>query len=147
MSFLVGGCMSSGTLGGFDNRTFSTSKSMLNKALDTFYFRYPKYKIPDKWQDRDNWAQRGYGFLESRIFYFNEHPEEMYYVSFIGDSTMLADPDKISIAIRAVYKGGKNWMMESEFDKQETERIETRFDKEIINRLESYTQVKAQREH
>ncbi|GGH20492.1 hypothetical protein FAZ19_09810 [Sphingobacterium alkalisoli] len=140
-------CISGGTLGGFDKRTFPTSKRALNNAIDIFYLRYPEYKMPDKWQDRDNWAERGYGFLEARIFYFNENPEEMYYVSFMGDSTMLADSEKISIAIRAVYNGGTGWILENDLYKQERERIETRFDKEIIHRLESYTQVKARREN
>lgn len=144
--FLVSGCISGGTLGGFDLRTFPISKSVLNQAIDTLNIRNPEYKLPDKWQERDNWSQRGYGFLESNIFYLKGVPEEMYYVTFIGDSTMLADPKKVSIAIRAVYNGGDSWLLESDLDKQERERIETRFDKEIISKLESYTQVKAKRE-
>lgn len=145
--FLLWGCIEGGTLGGFDKRIFSTSKNKLNKAIDTLYLNHSEYKIPDKWSDRDNWSERGYGFLESRIFYFKAHPEEMYYVSFIGDSATLADSKEISIAIRAIYNGGKNWKPKNDLDKHERERIEVRFDKEIIYRLESYTKVKAQREH
>lgn len=143
--FLVSGCMSGGTMGGFDIRTFPISKSVLNQAIDTLNLRNPEYKLPDKWKERDNWSRRGYGFLESNIFYLKGDPEEMYYVTFIGDSTMLADPKKISIAVRAVYNGGKRWLLENDLDKQEKERIEVRFDKEIISKLENYAKVKAKR--
>ncbi len=38
-----------------------------------------------KWKKYDFWDKygTGYGFLETRMFYFKNPPEEMYYVSFI----------------------------------------------------------------
>lgn len=145
--FLLSSCdIGAGSLGSFDSRIFPTSKKQLEIGLNKLYKDYPEYNIPDKWKDFDSWSQNGYDFLESRIFYLKNHPEEMYYVSFIGDSVMLADPKQVIIAIRAVNKGDHKWFLEKDFDKQERERIEARFDKEIISKLEAYTQIKAKRD-
>ncbi|WP_026898917.1 hypothetical protein [Daejeonella oryzae] len=135
-----------GSLGGFDDRIFPTSKKKLEVALDQLYLDHPQYIIPDKWKDFDSWSRNGYDFLESRIFYLREHPEEMYYVSFVGDSAMLANPKQVVIAIRAVNKGDYKWYLEEDCDKKERERIESRFDQEIISKLEGYTQCKAKRD-
>jgi hypothetical protein len=139
-------CNCDGSLGGFDNRIFPTSKKQLEVALHKIYLDHPEYKIPQKWKEFDNWSQRGFDFLESRIFYIKDHPEEMYYISFVGDSTMLADPKQVIIAIRAVHQDSvDSWKLEEDFENNERERIERRFDREIISKLEGYTQTKAKR--
>lgn len=144
-SVLFSGCdISSGTLGGFNVHTFPTSKSKLNNAIDTLYSKHSEYKIPEKWWEKDDWNERGYGFLESKIFYFKEYPEEMYYVSFIGDSAMLEKSTQASIALRAVYHRERDrWLLSEDVDINERARIEARFDKEIIKRLENYTYGRA----
>src|SRR5258708_33537125 len=87
---------SCGTLGGIgDTINFPTSKKKLEIAMDSLYIIHPEYKIPREWETYNSWHQRGYDFLESRIFYFKSFPEEMYYMTFIGDSVMLADTTKI----------------------------------------------------
>jgi len=97
---LVNGC---GTLGGWDNCAFPISFSKLDAAINRLYDEYPNYKMPEKWKDYDNWSQGGYDFLESRIFYFGSVPEEMYYITFLGDSKELksADTRNTVIAVRA----------------------------------------------
>lgn len=141
-------CIGAGTLGGFDTRTFSTSKRKLVYAIDTLFAKYPEYKIPDKWKRLDDWHDRGYDFLDSRIFYFKSAPEEMYYVSFYGDAndSTQADTTRTGISIRAINNGISGWMLEENTSYSERERIENRFDREIIAKLEQYSGVKAIRE-
>ena len=137
-----------GTLGGFDIRLFSTSKKNIEKAIDSIYINYPEYKIPEKWKARDNWSQQGCDFLDSRIFYFQNEPEEMYYVTFIGDSNDVIqhDTNHTRIAIRAVDNGVSGWVLEKDFSSGEKERIEERFDLEIISRLKNYAKTQAIKE-
>jgi hypothetical protein len=138
---------SCGTLGGFKDRRFPLSKKNLETAMDSLYVKHPEYKIPAKWEYFNDWSKRGYDFLESRIFYFKSSPEEMYYVTFIGDSATLANPSSVSIAIRAVFKEKTNiWLLNDDVDSKEKARIESRFDEAIISKLEEYTKTKASKE-
>lgn len=139
-----------GTLGGFNTRIFPVSKEKLVIAIDSLYKENPKLYIPEKWKENDSWKKRGYGFLDTRIFYLKNDPEEMYYISFIGDSndSIQTNNNSTSIAIRAVYTNRfRKWFYEEEFDENEKERIENRFDKEIISKLEKYTGVKTRTEN
>lgn len=141
---LIVGCGTLGSIG--DDIYFPISKKKLEIAMDSLYVRNPEYKIPEKWVKYNDWSKAGYDFLESRIFYFKSSPEEMYYVTFIGDSTTLADTTRIGIGIRAIFKGnitGKWWLVGNDLSSNEKERIEKRFDDEITPKLEKYTNTKA----
>jgi hypothetical protein len=134
---LLAGCgyFSAGTLGGFPPITFPTTKKNLETAMVEFYKNHPEYSIPQKWKAEDTWPERGYDFLDSRIFYFSNDPEEMYYVTFIGDDSM----DKIgtaTIAIRAVYSNSHHWDTYDELEESKQKEIEARFNDEVISRLE-----------
>ncbi|MFL9832216.1 hypothetical protein ABS764_15295 [Flavobacterium sp. ST-87] len=146
--FLTSCFMGAGTLGGFDTRMFPTSKRKLVQGIDTLFSKYPNYKIPDKWKSRDDWKERGYDFLDSRIFYFPSDPEEMYYVTFYGDAndSIQLDTTKTGISIRAVENATSGWTLEDNTSSSDKKRIEARFDKEIISKLEQYTGTKATRE-
>jgi hypothetical protein len=144
---LICGLVSCGTLGGIgDGIYFPISKKKLEIAMDSLYVKHPEYKTPKDWEKFNNWSERGYEFLESRIFYFKSSPEEMYYVTFIGDSTALANTMKIRIGIRALNKGNYKWLLDDDLDSKEKERVEKRFDVEIISKLEEYTKTKASKE-
>lgn len=132
-----------GTLGTFKPITFPVSKQKVEKAIDTLFAAHSEYRIPSKWEHLDSWDDRGYDFLQSYIFYFKEHPEEMFYVTFIGDKKMLADPTHIQIAIRAVNTGKNRWLLNDDLPENERVRIVNRFNKEIISKLEYYLQVKS----
>ena len=107
---LIAGCGTLGAIG--DGIYFPTSKKKLEIAMDSLYSEHPEYKSPAKWNKYNDWSKAGYDFLESRIFYFKSDPEEMYYITFIGDSVALADTSKIAIGIRAVFNGKKySWKM------------------------------------
>jgi hypothetical protein len=132
---------SCGTLGGFEIITFSTSKHKLEAGIDSLYSRYPQYRMPNDsaWKSNDDWSARGYGFLDSRIFFFSNPPQELYYVSFVGDSTDFADTSKVSISVRAVTNISSGWRLEKDVSSREGDRIEERFRKEIGEKLESLT--------
>ena len=135
---------SNDTLGGWPERTFPVSKENLTIAINKLYQDNPNYKVPDKWKYADSSEIKSYFFLPSVTFYFKNNPEEMYYVTFIGDDAMLADKSKISIDIRSVssdgnYDGENNWVRYDNQTLLEKQRIEKRFDEEIISKLEQYT--------
>ena len=132
-----------GTLAGFNIISIPISKKKIEIALDSLYSDYPKYKIPKKWEGDNDWSKRGYDFLESRIFYFQETPEEMYYVTFVGEKETLKDPSHIDIAISSVFVGSKRKWIEKDFTREEENRIQARFKSEIISKLEKYTNSKA----
>ena len=129
LAVLLGGC---GTLGGFDPRTFSTKRRDIEQAIDSLYSKYPEYRMPDKWKKYDFWDSAGYGFLETRMFYFSKPPEEMYYVSFLE----YPDTMTTTISIRSVFNG-EHWTEEGDTRRQEENRIENRFDSEIVSKLEN----------
>ncbi len=133
-----------GTLGGFNTISLPTSKKKLETAFDSLYSNYSEYKIPSKWIEYDHWSKSGYDFLDSRLLYFNQSPEEMYYISFVGDEETFKDTTHIDIAIRSVFIGRKRkWLKQEDFNKEEENRIQTRFKTEIISKLEKYTNSKA----
>lgn len=138
--------ISCGTLGGLDDRVFLVSKKKIENAIDSLYANNPQYRTPGKWLVYDDWSERGYNFLESRIFYFESSPEEMYYISFVGASASPADTFTCTLAVRAVFKEEEGrWYTEEDFNLQEQKRIENRFDKEIISKIESYANAKSRR--
>ena len=133
-----------GTLGGFDFRRFPVDKYKLELAVDSLFTLDSTLKMPNNWKRLDDWEERGYDFLDTRIFFFKKSPVEMYYVSFIGDSSLWAKSDHSEIAIRAIGTGA-GWTLEENISENERERIENRFDKNIIKRLEVLLNVKAER--
>lgn len=145
LSFGVIAC--DGTLGGFETRKFPVSKQKIVVAIDSFYKRNPEFLPPLKWkEEEDSWKKRGYDFLDTRFFYLKDNPEEMYYVSFIGDGndSIQSNVNSVGIAIRAVYTRKKaKWLYEKDFTENEKRRIESRFNSNIISKLEKYAGVKS----
>ena len=137
---LIIGC---GTIGGFDVRSFPTPKQKVVEAIDTLFAKYPEYDVPSNWQSFNDWKERGYDFLDSRLFYFRSAPEEMYYVTFLGDSNNIYKSGFTSLAIRAINNGRGHWTLEDEITSSEKSRIQSRFDKEIIAKIEDYIDSKA----
>jgi hypothetical protein len=124
--------LSCGTLGSFNTVSFPISKDRLLTAIDTVYKMYPKYQIPENWQKFNDWSERGYDFLESKIFYFDTAPKEMYYVTILNDST---DNSEVSMSVRAVCKGTDKWFIEEDLSTEEVKRIENRFDTAIVKKI------------
>ena len=122
------------SLNGFETYRFETKKHHLENLIDTVFFDSQTINncIPQKWIHLDDWEKRGFDFPDTRIFYFPSSPEEMYYVSFLGDSTYWNQCTYAEISIRAV--GGKNgWKHAKSINEKNKNRIEKRFTKEIIS--------------
>jgi hypothetical protein len=103
--------------------------------------------VPAKWEYLDSWDEGGYGSLNGKIFYFENGPEEMYYVTYTRD------PDKdvngavtTTVSVRAVTKGAANrrWNIKDDLseNRAEIDRINERFRKEIITKLEAQMQLR-----
>ena len=73
----------------------------------------------------------------------------MYYVSFVENGNGKQNENGPTIlAIRSVFtKRHNQWLKEEDFDEIEKQRIENRFDTEIIGKLEKYSGLKASRKH
>lgn len=136
--------VSCGTLGGLNTISFPVSKEKLETAFDSLYSNHPEYKIPDKLQEFNKWDYWGANSLDAKTFYFSQSPEEMYYISFVGDEQALKDTTHIDIAIRSVFVGNKRkWIKQEDFTKEEENRIQARFKAEIISKIEKFTNSKA----
>ena len=98
--------------------------------------------MPEKWTIFNNWSERGYDFLEGKIFYFSSPPEEMYYVTLIEYPKMKSS----EIGIRAIHNdnGGYKWLLEHDLTEKEKTRIKKRFNDEIIKKLENITNTKSE---
>ncbi len=68
------------------------------------------------------------------MFYFRTSPEEMYYVSFLD----YPDTMTTTISIRSVFNG-ERWTNEGDTRRREEDRIENRFDSEIVSKLERFS--------
>lgn len=157
--FICFGCNNLvGTLGVFQQWTFPVSEQRLDQEIVSFYKNYPAYNIPEKWKYLDNWEERGFRFLDGKIVYFANNPEEMYYVSY-SQKDHEFDDDKNSfsttIAVRAVnnssdYGNGvayEKWNTVDDFKekKKEEDRINERFYNEVILKLEKHMNVKSKK--
>jgi len=124
---------------------FPVSKSKLQAGIDSLYTRHPEYNMPPNWVVFNSWGKQGYDPKNANIFYFKNSPEEMYYVTFIADSTNLSDTTKSAIAIKAINTGDFNWMLTVDMSPEEKEQVQNRFEAEIIPKLEDYTKCKVAR--
>lgn len=125
-----------GGLGGFPHKKFETDIFTLENTIDCMLESDSSFAVPEKWKKIENeWQERGYDFLNTRIFYFPNPPEEMYYVSFIGYDTAKPGSKYSEISIRSV--GNKNgWKSYKSFDDDdEIERIESRFDSLVVTKV------------
>ncbi len=96
-------------------------------------------QIPDKWKETAMSIEHTYSFMpENTCIYLKAYPEEMYFVSYNGNSKYSV------ISIRSVYTRNR-WFTQKDIDDSERERIENRFDEEIIKQIEKATETYAER--
>lgn len=149
----ISGCdmFGTGTLGTFQQWSFPVSEKRLDREMGLLYENNPTYVIPDKWKHLDDWQKSGYGFLKGKILFFEEAPEEMYYVSYFeAEPNSFANDNDFTItviAVRAVNNGNSRWNTVDDYakNKAEIERIDTRFYKEIISKLEREMRLKVEK--
>jgi hypothetical protein len=125
-----------GTLGSFDGRRFPINKSNFLTAFDSLTER----QIPDKWKETAASIEHTYEFLafDNTCLYLNDNPEEMYFVSYQGNSKFTL------ISVRSIFRNGR-WSVKGDLEEEEIDRIEMRFDNEIIKKIEYRTATKAER--
>lgn len=149
----INGCnnFSPGTLGSFQKWRFPISEKQFDAEVNAFFKSNLQYGIPQKWKHLDSWNKNGYSSLNGKIFYFNEKPEEMYYVSYSPDVDGFEDEKKsksTTISVRAINAGndgGWNTVEDLEKNKNEINRVNERFYKQIIVKLEKQTNVKSEK--
>ena len=133
--YFSSGC---GTLGGFEPIYFDCNKNQVSEEIDSFYLKHSEYRIPNKWKNFDDWDKRGYDFLDGRIFYFLKPPEEMYYVTFVGDSAFQSSNSPINMSIRGISKGHPKWLLNEDLTEVEIKRINERFRVEILSKINCF---------
>jgi hypothetical protein len=138
------GCNVSGQIGSTFN--FHKDKQQLEAAIDTLYAQHPEYKVPPEWAKYNNPPLSTAPYIENKLFYFKDSTREMYCVTLIDDSAMSRDSARSGLAIRAINKGSDKWLRDEDAGYKEQKRIEKRFDKEIIAKLEVITGSKVRRE-
>lgn len=134
------GIVGAGTLGSWKPILFPVSELKLDSATSNLYKNYPEYQSPVKWQYAvEYWKNSGYDFLKAEFFYFQNPPEEMYYVSYLDSGFGVNIPNHTEIAIRSVYSEKSGWRTNDECSEEERARIIERFNNEVICKLEEYT--------
>jgi hypothetical protein len=134
--------LGAGSFSGWNVITFKITSNQLDEAIKSLYKIHPEYIMPSKWKSYgDDWIKQGYVKRKVYIFYFNENPEEMYYVSLV-DPGYTKHPEYARFSIRGVETGNGDWKENKEYSDEEELRIEKRFKNEIISKLENYTNSK-----
>lgn len=130
-----------GTLGSGHKYLFNCNEKELDFCLNKFSEKQNEMKVPKKWIKFDNWKEKGYDFLNGKVFYFkegNNQIEEMYFVSILDSYPK--EKDKTSVSIRAVFRFVDNnprWIYLDDFDKSEVSKIEERFQKMILDKMKN----------
>ena len=102
---------------------------------------YPSYQAPSKWSDSINYWNQVFGFVDCKYIYFNQNPEELYFVTLIGDSkdtTSLNQTlfyQQTLLGVRASFDSINGWRTENDFTENETNRITRRFKTKIIPKI------------
>lgn len=137
------GSIGAGSLGGWEIVVFPVTEAKLESKIDSLYVKYPEYLPPEKWQyEVKYWDVSGYNSMKSVFFYFNDGPEELYYVTFIDAGFGAKKPEWARIAIRAIYHERIGWKTNENVKNEEKERIRLRFRNEIVSKLERFTKTK-----
>jgi hypothetical protein len=134
--------MGPGTLGGWTIVEFSSPEKEIQNAIDSLYRAHPEYTLPEKWKSKPDFWINNYSFLKTVIFYFKDYPEEMYYVTFVESGTG-DNPNHTRLAVRAVEAEQTTWKKHEELSVEEQERIQKRFEDEIVLKLEGITKKRA----
>jgi hypothetical protein len=133
--FSISGCgIGAGTLGTFQVWKLDTN---IDKVLSAFE-AINESNLPDKWKKTSSNIQQNYEFMSTICIYFRESPEEMYFLSYNGNSKVT------KISVRSVYDG-KIWRTQNKCTDEENSRINNRFQQIIIKKLKNITNSSAEK--
>lgn len=128
---------SCGTTGHLVFYHFDANKYDVEKEISTIINKDSSYSLPMKWKG----VNKG-GYFEMIYIYFKNSPEEIYRISFTGDSSVWKHSSTSRLALVSQFDGD-TWRNESELSNKEIKRIENRFETEILSKIK-YTYYKSQ---
>lgn len=108
---------------------FNSSKYDVEKAIVNMLKNDSSHSLPPKWKIE----MPGYN-VERFYVYFPSSPQEIYEIGFRGDSTIWNSTLNCQLAIVGQNNGTK-WRFKDELSKEEINRIEIRFEKEILSKI------------
>ena len=123
---------------------YGVSKDSIQNVIDIFLEENPQYRVPEKWKEA--YLKRASTFSDDFFIYFNQSPEELYWVKYYRDKMYWQEHPKNSrIVLVGVFTHDEKWNLYDEFKLcyKGKKRIEKRFEKEILSKLKySYIKVK-----
>ena len=124
-------CFSScaGTTGHLKFYDFDITKYEVEKALLQVINEDSTYRVPAKWKSHT----KGDSF-ERIYFYFPHGPEELYQIGFTGDNNEWQKSSTSRLGLISIYQG-KQFMYEDELSWKEQDRIQKRFEEEILSKI------------
>lgn len=120
---------SCGTTGHIVFYDFSASKYDVQNAIVKVLSQYPQYEVPSKWSNVDKGD-----YFERMYIYFKNPPEELYRIGFTGDSSTWKSESTSRLGIVSHFDG-EVWRNERDLSNKEKERIQNRFESEILSKL------------
>lgn len=128
-----------GTLGGGDTYRFNCTEEKLNFFLDSIEEDNLSLKIPEKWIKYDNWEQKGYGFLNGKVYYIKgkeSDEDEMYYVSVIPPKENFNKNPGTSVrSVFRIVKSKPRWLNLDDLYWWERRGIEEKFQEKVLSQL------------
>ena len=115
-----------------DNNKYTVEMKLLNVInKDSFYV------VPSKWEFSKE------GDIFERIYvYFKNNPEEMYRIGFTGDSAVWKNSSNCRLGLISQWVDN-GWNNESDLSRKEKERIQERFEREILSKIK-YRYIKSE---
>ena len=127
---------SCGTTGHIVFYHFNANKYDVEKEILNVINKNSAYTVPNKWHEHTEGD-----YFERIYIYFKNNPEELYQIGFTGDSTNWNQTSSCKLGLISVYQG-KQFQYENELSNKEIERIEKRFETEILSKIK-YTYFKS----
>ena len=90
-----------------------------------------------------DWEESSMDFLIGKVFYLRgskDQPEEMYYVTLVSEKmedTTWTKPSYLGIRALNIIDGNNQWKTNDNIANSEWERIDARFEKEIISQIQN----------
>ena len=120
---------SCGTTGHIALYNFDSSKNKVEEKIVTILISDSSFEIPQKWKEHMN------GDYFKRLYiYFKEKPEEIYQFGFSGDSVSWSLNSTCKLGLISIYQGDQ-FKYEEDLSKQDKARIELRFEKEFLSKI------------
>lgn len=124
-----------GTTGHIEFYNFNATKYEVENALLQVINNDTTYKVPKKWRShtKDDYFERIY-------IYFSNRPNELYQIGFT-DSNEWQKSATCRLGLISIYQG-EQFMYEDDLNWKEQERIQKRFEEEILTKIK-YTYIKS----